>query len=193
MAEEEKLYLTGKLLLSMPSMGDPRFKKSVIYICVHDENGAMGIVVNDVIDGLDFSEVLEQLGITGESESTKKLLGLPILNGGPVETARGIMLHSRDFKRDDTVEIENGLSITGTIDALKEISEGHMPENMVFALGYAGWGAGQLEDEIQQNAWLVLDSGDDIVFSATAGEMWGEAIARLGIDPALLSSDGGRA
>lgn len=196
MATKEKnsaSYLTGKLLLAMPSMGDPRFHKAVIFICAHDENGAMGLVINHTMPGLELSQLLEQLKIHSEIKVDLDKISIPILSGGPVESARGFLLHSTDFVQKDTVKIDERYGITGTIDALKEIASGNGPERLLFILGYAGWSPGQLEHEIQDNAWLVADADPEIIFRAPAEEKWTLAINTLGINPAMLSGAAGRA
>lgn len=191
--EKDTPYLDGKLLLAMPTMGDPRFARAVIFLCAHDENGAMGLVVNHRLPGLDFTELLEQLGITANIKLDLEALNLPVMSGGPVESARGFLLHSSDFSRIDTVQVDSQISVTGTLDALEEMAKGHRPENALFILGYAGWGAGQLDQELQQNAWLVVDPDPAIIFHDKADEKWDMAIAKLGFDPAMLSGQAGRA
>ncbi len=188
--QQDPAYLTGRLLLAMPAMGDPRFHKAVIYMCAHDENGAMGLVINHVLPGIDLTQLLEQLNITPEQDKTPDT---PVLSGGPVETARGFVLHSSDFSQSDTIKIDEKFSVTGTIDALKTIASGEGPDKMLFILGYAGWGSGQLDQEIQQNAWLVTDADPELIFAAAPDEKWDKAIGQMGIDPAMLSGQAGRA
>ncbi len=190
MAKKDCHYLTGKLLIAMPNMGDPRFHRAVIFMCSHDENGAMGLVINHEMPGVEFSDLIKQLKF--ESDITFDTLDLPVMYGGPVETARGFLLHSTDFKRIDTMTV-NDYGITGTIDALKEIAKGKKPKDLMFILGYAGWDAGQLDEEIQQNAWLVVDPDPSIIFQGGADDKWRRAVNKLGIDPARLSSVSGRA
>lgn len=189
-ADSSNPYLTGRLLLAMPQMGDSRFERAVIFMCAHDENGAMGLVINNVLPGVDLSELLAQLKIGRDSAESQSA---PVMSGGPVETARGFVLHSSDFSQAETVRINPELSVTGTIDALKEIAAGRGPEKMLFMLGYAGWGAGQLDREIQQNAWLVVEPDADIIFTAAPDEKWTRAVRKIGIDPAMLSGDAGHA
>ncbi len=194
MAEQKNSnYLTGKLLLAMPQMGDPRFHKAVILICAHDENGAMGLVINRVQPAVKFSQLLEQLSIPSDIEIPDKVPDIPVMCGGPVEAARGFLLHSNDFKQDDTINIDEAFSVTGTIDALKQVAGGKGPENMLFILGYAGWSAEQLEQEIQQNAWLVVDPDHEIIFGDDPEIKWVKAVQKLGVDPAMLSGEAGRA
>ncbi len=195
MAEDKKdtPYLAGRILLAMPGMGDPRFYRAVIFMCAHDRNGAMGLVVNHVLPGLDLSHLLKQLNIDIDKDATAKSSGKPVLSGGPVESARGFILHSGEFQQGDTVRVSDEFSVTGTVDALKEIATGGGPDKMLFILGYAGWSPGQLDREIQQNAWLVADADPDLVFSLGAEQKWEQAIKKLGIDPAMLSGDAGHA
>ena len=161
-------------------------------MCAHDENGAMGLVINHTMPGVDLGQLLLQLNID-ISEDIKACEKTPVMSGGPVESARGFVLHSDDFTQDDTIEIGNGLSVTGTIDALKAIANGDGPQQMLFILGYAGWSAGQLDEEIRQNAWLITESDHGLIFESPADEVWTRAIGKLGIDPAMLSSNAGSA
>jgi len=186
-------YLTGKLLIAMPSMGDPRFHRAVIFICAHDEEGAMGLVINHTMPGIEFNDLIGQLKLESDIKVNFEKLNLPVMYGGPVETARGFLLHSNDFARDDTMKIDKSYGVTGTVDALKDIAKGDKPENLLFILGYAGWEAGQLEVEIQQNAWLVVDPDPSIIFDREPEGKWLQAVNKLGIDPAMLSSAAGSA
>ncbi len=187
-------YLAGKLLLAMPNMVDIRFHKAVIFICAHDENGAMGLVINNIIAGIEFRELLDQLKIESDIKVDLDKLNLPIMRGGPVEAARGFLLHSSDFIRADTMKVGSCYGVTGTVDALKDVVRGTGPKDLLFALGYAGWEAGQLDEEIRQNAWLVVDPDDHIIFKDSPDKKWKNAINKLGIvDPAKLSYLSGRA
>lgn len=190
---EDSLYLTGKLLMAMPGMGDPRFYKSVIFMCAHDKNGAMGLVINRTLPGLDMSRMLKQLNIDFSSSFTDRHNKMPVMSGGPVETARGFILHSGDFEQADTMYVNNDFKVTGTIDALKAIATGQGPDNMLFMLGYSGWGQGQLDEEIKNNAWLVSDPDSNIIFDSDPNKKWNIAVQKLGIDPAMLSGNAGRA
>lgn len=190
---EQSPYLIGKLLLAMPAMGDPRFHRAVIFMCAHDANGAMGLVINHALPGLEFVELIEQLGITSDIEVKLKPSAVPVMSGGPVESARGFMLHSNDFKQADTIAIDNSCSVTGTLEALKEVATGKGPDQLLFILGYAGWGAGQLDREIQDNAWLVVDPDPAIIFHPDVEEKWTLAIQKLGFNPAMLSGEAGHA
>ena len=183
-------YLTGRLLLAMPGMGDPRFHKAVIYLCAHDDKGAMGLVINHILPSIDLSQLLEQLNIKPEDN---KAPDTPVMSGGPVETARGFVLHGNDFEQSDTITIDDDFRVTGTIDALRAIAQGEGPDQMLFILGYAGWSAGQLDEEIQQNAWLVIDADSALIFDTSAETKWDQAIKTIGIDPGMLSGEAGRA
>jgi len=160
-------------------------------MCAHDENGAMGLVVNHRLPGVDMKDLLTQLEIDKPEDKTVEQI--PVLSGGPVETARGFVLHSTDFEQGETIKINEEFSVTGTIDALKAIAQGDGPEELLFILGYAGWGAGQLDEELQQNAWLVLDPDKALIFDVKPDTMWDKAIEKIGIDPGMLSSMTGRA
>jgi putative transcriptional regulator len=164
----------------------------VIFVCAHDENGAMGLVINNILPGVDLTELLAQLNINAPTAEATTTPG-PVMSGGPVETARGFVLHSNDFFQAETVPINRELSVTGTIDALRAIAAGQGPKKMLFMLGYAGWGAGQLDQEIQDNSWLVADPDTDIIFKTEPEEKWDRALKKIGIDPAMLSGESGRA
>ena len=181
--------LTGQLLIAMPAMPDPRFSHSVIYMCMHDERGAMGIIVNQVVDGLEFEKLLEQVGI--KDEPPKRRIAIHV--GGPVETGRGFVLHSSDYGLDSTLDVEGGIRLTQSIEVLKEISRGGGPRRCLLALGYAGWGPGQLEREIKQNGWLNTAADEELIFDAAINDKWRLALAKMGIDPTMLSSSAGRA
>jgi putative transcriptional regulator len=181
--------LTGQLLIAMPAMPDPRFAHSVIFMCMHDERGAMGIIVNQVVDGLEFEKLLEQVGI--KDMPPKRRIAIHV--GGPVETGRGFVLHSDDYKLDSTLDVEGGIRLTQSIEVLKEISRGAGPRRCLLALGYAGWGPGQLEREIKQNGWLNVAADEELIFGAAIDDKWRRALAKMGIDPTMLSSSAGRA
>lgn len=185
----EASYLSGKLLLAMPGIGDPRFQHSVIFLCVHDEQGAMGLVINYEVPDVNFGQIIENLGLNSDIEVNVEALQMPVMSGGPVESSRGFLLHSAEFTNKDTIRISPDFSLTGTTEALQEVVNGNGPDNALFILGYAGWGAGQLEVELQQNAWLVLDPDPEIVFNDDVKVKWNMALAKMGLDPALLSTD----
>lgn len=190
---DEGCYLTGKLLLAMPGMGDTRFYKSVIYVCAHDAEGAMGLVINHPIEGVAFEELLDQLKITAGSAMDLSVLDIPVMKGGPVEGARGFLLHSSDFVARDTVKVNDDFYVTGTLDALKVVAAGQGPRQCLFVLGYAGWSAGQLDQELQQNAWLSVEADPDLVFTGDPAGKWDRALRKLGIDPLMLAAAGGSA
>jgi putative transcriptional regulator len=193
MSDNSEHSLAGKLLLAMPGLGDPRFYRAVIFMCAHDEKGAMGLVINHVLPGLEFKNLLEQLKISSDIRVDLRQFNMPVMAGGPVEGARGFILHSHDFRQKDTVPVGDFYGITGTVEALKAIASGKGPDHLLFILGYAGWGAGQLDREIQENSWLVADPDPNIIFHAEPNEKWELAVQKLGVDPAMLSSQAGRA
>jgi len=182
--------LTGKLLIAMPSMGDPRFERAVVFICAHSEEGAMGLIINRPAEDADFADLLEQLSISKTGERPLP----PVHLGGPVEHGRGFVLHTGDYADNPaTLRVDARFGMTATLDVLEDIAQGRGPEQALLALGYAGWGPGQIEDEIQRNAWLVGEAAPQIVFAPDSGAKWGSALADLGIDPITLSAAGGRA
>jgi putative transcriptional regulator len=190
-------YLDGQLLVAMPVMSDPRFARSVIYLCAHSEDGAMGLVINQRASHISFPDLLERLGIV--PAETERRLGeaaqcISIHVGGPVETSRGFVLHSSDyFASDSTLPIENGVCLTATIDILKAIAAGHGPNRAILALGYAGWSPGQLENEIQANGWLNCPPDMDLIFDPDVDAKYARALAKIGIDPSHLVNDAGHA
>lgn len=182
--------LTGHLLIAMPGMGDPRFEHSVVYLCASSDEGAMGLIVNKPVPDITLDDLLEQLDIGPGADSA----GVAVHFGGPVEGGRGFVLHSQDYEGGDgTLSVTPTVAMTATKDILVEIARGTGPARALTALGYAGWGPGQLEDEIQQNAWLMVDADDAILFDPDNDAKWALALARLGIDPHQLSAEGGRA
>jgi len=183
-------HLDGKLLIAMPSMGDPRFEKSVIYICAHSGDGAMGLIINKPAKDLKFDDLLEQLNIKPE----RPIKGIDVFYGGPVEYGRGFVLHTHDYTTDDsTLTVNKDFGMTATLDILEAISNGEGPDACLLALGYAGWGPGQLEDEIRANGWLTCDADPSLVFGKTDKGKWLGALETLGIDPRMLSAAGGSA
>ncbi|WP_421884084.1 YqgE/AlgH family protein [Pacificispira sp.] len=182
-------YLTGQFLVAMPSMTDPRFQRTVIYLCVHNAEGAMGLVVNRLVDSLTFDELLEQLNI-GRPRGGDEIR---VHFGGPVESGRGFVLHSTEYMREGTVVMDNGIGLTATVDILRDIAGGTGPRDSLLALGYAGWGPGQLDGEIQENAWLTVPADADLLFDAELDDKWDRAVGILGFDPKLLSMESGRA
>jgi len=190
-------YLDGQILIAMPVMDDPRFERSVIYLCAHSPEGAMGIIVNRPAGSIDFPGLLVQLDIIKKAEQIKlpeNAESMKVLRGGPVETGRGFVLHSSDFFIEDaTLQIDDGICLTATVDILKAIAKGSGPKHAILALGYAGWAAGQLENEIQHNGWLHCDADPDLIFGADADEKYLRALRKIGIDPGMLSTNAGHA
>jgi putative transcriptional regulator len=190
-------YLDGQMLIAMPAMRDERFARSLIYICAHSSDGAMGIVVNQPAANIKFPDLLVQLEVI----PAKDLIQLPssagtvkVLKGGPVETGRGFVLHSADFFiENSTLPIDDGICLTATLDILKAIARGKGPESAVLALGYAGWAPGQLETEIQENGWLNCDADSELIFGKDVEHKYEMALKKLGIDPGMLSSEAGHA
>ncbi len=182
-------YLAGQLLVAMPQMQDPRFQRSVIYICAHTAEGAMGLMVNRLLDQLSFPDLLEQLGI----DPTPACQGINVHFGGPVESGRGFVLHSADYMQDTTLMVDDGVALTATVDVLKAMAEGRGPRQSLLALGYAGWSAGQLDSEMLDNAWLSIPADEELLFSRDLPAKWEKAIHRLGIDFGTLSQDAGHA
>jgi len=182
-------YLTGQFLVATPSMNDPRFARTVIYLCVHNAEGAMGLVVNRSVDSLTFDELLEQLNIPRARGGSE----IRVHFGGPVESGRGFVLHSTDYMREGTVVMDNGVGLTATVDILRDIADGFGPRDTLLALGYAGWGPGQLDSEIQENAWLTVPGDAGLLFDTSLDHKWDRAVGLLGFDPNLLSSEAGRA
>ncbi len=189
MALRDEAYLAGQLLVAMPGMKDPRFARTVIYMCAHNAEGAMGLVVNRVLDQLTFDDLLSQLGI----DATHIREPIQVHFGGPVETGRGFVLHSPDYTRDGTLVVSASVALTATIDILRAIAEGTGPKYRLLALGYAGWGPGQLDTEIRANGWLHVPADEALVFGPELGEKWDRAMAKIGIDPRMLSDAAGHA
>lgn len=196
-ARPDEGYLDGQMLIAMPVMGDPRFERSVIYMCAHSSEGAMGIIVNHPAGSIDFPSLLMQLDIIKSADQIK----LPdhgepmqVLKGGPVDTGRGFVLHSSDFFiKDATLRIDQDICLTATVDILKAIASGAGPRHALLALGYAGWAPGQLETEIQHNGWLHCPADPDLVFGAAIEDKYPRALRKIGIDPGMLSNEAGHA
>lgn len=183
--------LSGKLLIAMPGMGDPRFEHSVIFMCAHSDDGAMGLIVNKLAPGLTFGQLLKQLDIPVPDDPAR---GIRVHFGGPVEQVRGFVLHSADYAGEGTtLKVDDRFGMTATLDVLQAIARGEGPQSSILALGYAGWGPGQLEAEILANGWLTCDASPELVFSGQDEKKWSRALGTLGIDPILLSSAAGRA
>ena len=182
-------YLTGQLLVAMPQMQDTRFERSVIYVCVHNEDGAMGLVVNQLASEFTFTDLLQQLEIDVGDAAGR----VPIYIGGPVESGRGFVLHTSDYTQGGTITVDSEICLTATIDILKDIAAGAGPHHSLLALGYSGWGAGQLDDEIQKNSWLNVAADESLLFGGDLEHKWERSIAKLGVDVSLLSGEAGHA
>jgi putative transcriptional regulator len=190
-------YLDGQILIAMPGMSDERFARSVIFICAHSPEGAMGIVLNRPAADLSLPDLLVQLEIVPEAERIRlpqQVGRMQVLMGGPVETSRGFVLHAPDFYIDQsTLPIDESVCLTATIDILRAIARGEGPRNAVLALGYAGWSAGQLESEIQANGWLNCPADVELIFNSSADTRYQMALRKIGIDPGMLSMEAGHA
>jgi putative transcriptional regulator len=190
-------WLDGQFLIAMPGVEESNFSRSVIYLCAHSGDGAMGLIINKPMQQLTFRDLLVQLEIIGEGPEIQlpaTTAGMRVHRGGPVETGRGFVLHSSDYHLENsTLPIGDSVSLTATLEILKAIAEGRGPELAMLALGYAGWGPGQLESEIQANGWLTSPADPSIIFESDLEDRYTLALATLGIDPALLSSESGHA
>jgi putative transcriptional regulator len=190
------VYLDGQLLVAMPIMTDKRFARSVIYMCAHSAEGAMGLIINQRASHISFSELMKQLSIMPDSADDVEieLEDMDVHVGGPVETGRGFVLHSADYyAADSTLPIDEGVSLTATIDILKAIAGGKGPDRAILALGYAGWRAGQLESEIAANGWLHCPADADLLFDRDLEQKYERALSKIGVDPSHLVSDAGHA
>jgi putative transcriptional regulator len=190
-------YLDGQMLIAMPSMGDDRFARSVIYVCAHSTEGAMGIIVNQPAAHISFSDLLVQLDVIPAADLIQlpgAVEGVKVLKGGPVDTQRGFVLHSSDFFiENSTLPIDEGVCLTATLDILKAIARGDGPQSAILALGYAGWAPGQLENEIQHNGWLHCSADAELIFGQDTGGKYDKALKKIGIDLGMLSSEAGHA
>lgn len=189
-AEGSDNFLEGKLLIALPGMPDPRFEKSVIFMCAHSGDGAMGLIINKKVEGLGFRDMMEKLeiGVTANTPNP------PVLFGGPVQTGRGFVLHSGEFEgNDSTLPVTEEISLTATLDVLRAIAQGNGPHKSLFALGYAGWDGGQIENEIRANGWVHCDADNALVFDSDLDGKWSSALKKLGIDMSGLSALTGRA
>lgn len=181
-------FLTGKLLLAMPGIGDPRFERSVIAICQHDEDGALGIGIGRIMPRMGLHALLDQFGI-----EPRGVRDVPIHAGGPVEPQRGFVLHSLDWSGQESMQISNLWGLTATIDVLRVIGTDRGPKHWLVALGYAGWGPGQLDEEMHRHGWHVADASDVLLYDMPVEERWSAAFEAQGIDPRLLAVDSGHA
>jgi putative transcriptional regulator len=187
--------LEGQLLVAMPIMTDKRFARSVIYVCAHSKEGAMGLIINHRADHITFPDLLDRLGIIPKGANdtiASDFLDREVHSGGPVETGRGFVLHTADYHAtDSTLEIAGGVSLTATIDILKAIAIGRGPQRSILALGYAGWSPGQLESEIQANGWLNCPADPEIIFATDLDLKYEKALAKIGVNPSFLVSEAG--
>lgn len=184
-------YLSGHFLIAMPAMSDPRFAQTVIYMCAHDENGAMGLVVNKPLESVTFTDLLKTLEIEVPEGIAPQ--PLPVHAGGPVETSRGFVLHSKDYVCEGSMVIDDRLALTATLEVLRAVSADEGPDQALFALGYAGWAAGQLDQELQDNGWLTVPGDPALIFDEDNETKWMRALGKLGINPTSLSGDAGHA
>lgn len=186
----ESAFLSGQMLIAMPGIGDPRFERALILLCEHDAEHAMGIAVNRPVEGLTVPDLLERLEIKVSDDLDDGL----VLMGGPVEVERGFVLHTDDYHAEFSLDVEGGLALTTTREVLEAMG-GHNahPRRAILALGYAGWGAGQLEREIRENVWLTVEADEDLVFDDDYDTKWSRALGKLGVDPQFLSSEAGQA
>jgi len=182
-------YFAGQMLIAMPQMRDTRFARSVVYLCAHTSEGAMGLIVNRLFNSLSFSELLEQLSI----QARVPCANVRIHFGGPVEAGRGFVLHSTDYLQETTLMVNDEVGLTATIDVLKALADGRGPEHYMLALGYAGWAAGQLDGEIRENAWLSVQSDSELLFDHNIDRKWERAISKIGVDFNKLSATAGHA
>ncbi|MBX3490496.1 MAG: YqgE/AlgH family protein [Parvibaculum sp.] len=185
-------FLEGKMLIAMPTIGDTRFERTLIYMCVHNPDGAMGIVVNKLAPNITFPDLLERLSIAMPDAAER--ITCPVLVGGPVEMGRGFVLHTQDyFSEESTLPVDEDVGLTASVDILRAMAGGHGPRQALLALGYAGWAPGQLDAEIQSNGWLHCDPDPDLLFGLDIETKYQKALAKLGVDISLLSGDAGHA
>ncbi len=182
-------YLAGQMLVAMPQMQDPRFTRTVVYVCAHTAEGAMGLVINRTLEQITFPDLLAQLDITATPECEP----IRVHFGGPVDSGRGFVLHSTDYLQDSTLVVGDAVALTATVDVLRDIAAGQGPRRSLLALGYAGWSPGQLDEELRANAWLTVPADDELLFGPELERKWERAIGKLGIDAAKLSGDAGHA
>nr|WP_319248383.1 YqgE/AlgH family protein [uncultured Celeribacter sp.] len=190
MTQPDNYDLTGKLLIAMPGIGDPRFENAVVFVCAHSDEGAMGLTINKASQEISVRDVFEQL----EIHPSTHMQPLQVHLGGPVELGRGFVLHSSDYVADHaSMEVDERFAMTASRDILRDMAQGDGPVARLLCLGYTGWGPGQLENEIAENGWLTCDASPELVFGTPDGGKWEAALLSLGVSPALLSADAGRA
>jgi putative transcriptional regulator len=182
-------YLSGKLLISAPSMGDPRFHKSLIYICSHSDGGAMGLIVNQLIHDFSFSKMASEIGVSQRDNCNT----INLSYGGPVEPSRGFILHSADYQVKGSLVINENVVLSATIEAVEAIAQGSGPKNFIVALGYTGWGEGQLDQEIKENSWLCAASDSSLLWLTEPHLKWDMALKKLGVNPGVLVAETGNA
>ena len=193
--KRERGLLDGHFLIAMPGMADENFARSVVYICAHSSEGAMGFIINRA-QRLSFTDVLLHLDMVKDDEDIRlpdSALLVPIQSGGPVETGRGFVLHSDDYTSQSSIPVSDEISLTATLDIIRAISGGHGPRKATMLLGYAGWGPGQLEREISANGWLTCPADERLIFDTALDAKYDQALALLGINPAMLSREAGHA
>ncbi|WP_314087311.1 YqgE/AlgH family protein [Shinella sp. M31] len=193
--KRERGFLDGQFLIAMPGMADANFARTVVYICAHSEDGAMGFVINRP-QQLSFSDVLLHLDLVGEDEVIRlpgSTLNFPIRCGGPVESGRGFVLHSDDYMSESSIPVSDDISLTATLDIVRAISRGDGPQRGLMMLGYAGWGAGQIENEIGANGWLTCPAQEELIFDTNLDSKYERALGLMGITPAMLSTEAGHA
>ena len=184
-------FLSGRLLIAMPGIGDPRFERAVVFLCAHDAEHAIGLAVNRPVDGLTLESLFERIGL---EPPLSRLADEPVLMGGPVERERGFVLHTDDYLLDDvSMPVVSGLALTTTRDVLQAMGGATPPRRAILALGYAGWGPGQLDREVRENVWLVCDPDEALIFGDDFDHKWSRALEKLGVSPAMLSEVGGQA
>ena len=192
-------YLEGQFLIAMPGIGDPRFERAVIYMCAHTQEGAMGLIVNKPMEDLKLGELLHRLGMLPPEETNsihlpQDLYQQPVYTGGPVEPGRGFVLHSLDYAlTEGTLRVDDRVGLTASLDILHDLVQGRGPKQLMLALGYAGWAAGQLEEELRLNAWLTCPADADVIFNLPPEERYAAALMKIGIDPAHLTMGSGQA
>ncbi len=187
----DAMQIQGQILVAMPSMQDPRFRESIIFMCGHDKNGAMGIIVNKLIDDVYLEDIIDQMDL--EAQAQDDIPPYPIHYGGPVEIGRGFVLHTTDCLRDSSVTITDDIALTASTEIFNQVLEGSGPDHLLIALGYAGWSSGQLETEIMENSWLTLPADASILFDTTPETLWERTLKKFGIDPLCLSLHAGNA
>lgn len=190
MTQTPEMDLTGKLLIAMPGMGDPRFEQSVVFMCAHSPEGAMGLIINKPTEDLHLSDLVEQLEIGDGSCRGDRVVHF----GGPVEPGRGFVLHTADYVSDiSTLQVDDRFGMTATLDVLEALATETGPSRAIMALGYSGWGPGQLESEILSNGWLTADASAELVFDVADPAKWEATLRTLGVDPLTLSAAAGHA